>query len=112
MCGFVTIVTAPGQRLEGATLSRTTDVLTYRGPDDRGFAWVDPSSSTIQTAAQLSPHAQLSGVLFGHRRLSILDLTSAGHQPIVSDEGLSLLTFNGASVHHPVWHLVSRALAI
>jgi asparagine synthase (glutamine-hydrolysing) len=95
MCGFVVIVTPRGQSVAGAVLRRMTDLLAHRGPDDAGFAWVEPATGVIRRTQHLAADADLSGVLFGHRRLSILDLTPAGSQPMVSDDGLSLLCFNG-----------------
>jgi asparagine synthase (glutamine-hydrolysing) len=95
MCGFVTIVTAPGQSVSGPVLSRMTEVLAHRGPDDTGFAWVDPAGGSVRTAPRMTPDLRPSGVVFGHRRLSILDLSPAGHQPMVSEDGLSVLCFNG-----------------
>jgi asparagine synthase (glutamine-hydrolysing) len=95
MCGFVTIVLPSGQSVSGSLLSRMTEVLAHRGPDDAGFAWVDPAGGPVRTAAAVTQGPPLSGVVFGHRRLSILDLTLAAHQPMVSEDGLSVLCFNG-----------------
>lgn len=53
------------------------DAMPHRGPDDRG-SWADAA-----------------GVAFGHRRLSIIDLSAAGHQPMHSPAGRHVLTFNG-----------------
>jgi asparagine synthase (glutamine-hydrolysing) len=52
--------------------------LAHRGPDDEGV-WTDSSR----------------GVVLAHRRLSIIDLTSGGHQPMVSASGRFVLVFNG-----------------
>jgi asparagine synthase (glutamine-hydrolysing) len=52
--------------------------LAHRGPDDAG-QWIDPAS----------------GVALGHRRLAVLDLSQAGHQPMVSAQGRYVLTYNG-----------------
>ena len=96
MCGFVTIVTGQGKTVNTAVLREMTARLTHRGPDDLGYAWVDPSSGACRTwTSDLPSGAALSGVLFGFRRLSILDLTEAGHQPMLSDDGSLVLSFNG-----------------
>ena len=52
--------------------------IQHRGPDDAG-AWADP----------------ISGVALGHQRLSILDLSPEGHQPMLSSSGRFVITFNG-----------------
>lgn len=54
------------------------DAVEHRGPDDAG-TWSDAAA----------------GIALGHRRLSILDLSPAGHQPMVSDDGRFVLSFNG-----------------
>ena len=56
---------------------RMADSISYRGPDDSGVETVDPR------------------VVLGHRRLSILDLSPAGHQPMVSASGKSWVVYNG-----------------
>ncbi|MFL6438644.1 MAG: asparagine synthase (glutamine-hydrolyzing) [Terriglobales bacterium] len=59
-------------------VTRMSDRLAHRGPDDSG-AWVDPKS----------------GIALGHRRLSVLDLSPAGHQPMISASRRFVITFNG-----------------
>jgi asparagine synthase (glutamine-hydrolysing) len=59
------------------SVRRMADSIAYRGPDDSGVEAVDPR------------------VVLGHRRLSILDLSPAGHQPMVSASGRSWVVFNG-----------------
>lgn len=59
-----------------ALVERMTNLISYRGPDDHGFY-------------------EDGDVRLGHRRLSILDLSAAGHQPMLSDDGELAITFNG-----------------
>lgn len=60
-----------------------SDRLQHRGPDDQG-AWIDTEQA----------------VALGHRRLSILDLSPAGHQPMLSTSGRFVLVFNGEIYNH------------
>jgi asparagine synthase (glutamine-hydrolysing) len=73
------------------------DRLAHRGPDDTGYACIEPQSRAVRRWGRDLPDdiTLAGGVLIGHRRLSILDLTQAGHQPMVSDDALTVLAFNG-----------------
>lgn len=59
-------------------IKEMTDQMVHRGPDDSG-AWIAPGDACA----------------FGQRRLSIIDLSSAGHQPMFSLDGKAVITFNG-----------------
>jgi len=59
-------------------INSMTATLVHRGPDDSGV-WVD----------------EYAGIALGFRRLSILDLTAKGHQPMVSADGRYVLVMNG-----------------
>ena len=74
MCGICGIVGDAGREHVEAMLAR----IAHRGPDDEGV-WLDPEG----------------GVGLGHRRLSIIDLSSAGHQPMPDASGRYWMTFNG-----------------
>ncbi|BCX11981.1 MAG: asparagine synthetase B [Thermosynechococcus sp.] len=65
------------------TAQRMADTLIHRGPDDAGV-WVD----------------EAAGLAFAHRRLAILDLSPAGHQPMVSATGRYVIVFNGEIYNH------------
>src|SRR5437016_3644326 len=81
MCGLTGIL-APARDSSAevleAQVTRMADSLRHRGPDDAG-RWVDAAA----------------GVALGHRRLSIIDLSEHGHQPMLSASGRYVLTYNG-----------------
>ena len=87
MCGVVGLLrisaSAPHLNLS-ALADEMSHTLTHRGPDADGV-WVD----------------EAQGVAFGHRRLSIIDLSSTGAQPMVSASGRYVLTYNGELYNHP-----------
>lgn len=61
-------------------LDKMTALIAHRGPDDSGFEWRRAGSAEIG---------------FGHRRLSIIDLSPAGHQPMISSCGNYIIIYNG-----------------
>jgi asparagine synthase (glutamine-hydrolysing) len=81
MCGICGIVGHQSQPGWSDRLDRMTGVVRHRGPDDVG-RHVEP------------------GVALGHRRLTIIDLTSAGHQPMTNEDGTLWLTYNGEIYNH------------
>lgn len=84
ICGFVhPVAGVGGQQLEAAVTSMA-DTLARRGPDAHG-AWVDAEA----------------GVAMGHRRLSIIDLSEAGNQPMASSCGRYRLSYNGEIYNAP-----------
>ena len=88
MCGFAGFLGAQGWRneAEGVTLlQRMADTIVSRGPDDAGY-WFAPLAD--------------SGIGLAHRRLSILDLSPAGHQPMACHTGRFTLAFNGEIYNH------------
>lgn len=75
ICGFTGEVLDENENRE-AVLRRMTDVITHRGPDSSGFYLGD-------------------GIAMGFRRLSIIDITESGDQPIYNEDKTLVLTFNG-----------------
>jgi asparagine synthase (glutamine-hydrolysing) len=76
MCGLVVVVNFLGDPVDSRQLKRMTDTIRHRGPDDEGFFTKGP-------------------IGFGFRRLSILDLSPAGHQPMTVADGQVTIVFNG-----------------
>lgn len=78
MCGIAGIWNLNGTFLEHKTLSRFTDSIAHRGPDGAGYELLN--NNTLG---------------FGHRRLSILDLSEGGKQPMFSASKDLVISFNG-----------------
>lgn len=84
MCGLTGFLGGEFDAISGETLLRKmSDAIIRRGPDDAGYWW--------NTEQQIG---------LGHRRLSILDLSSAGHQPMASATGRYEIAFNGEIYNH------------
>src|SRR5262245_18834269 len=76
MCGIAGILNIDGEPVDRRVLTSMRDIIAHRGPDDAGL--------------------HIDGALgLGHRRLSIIDLSDAGHQPMGNEDGSLWLIFNG-----------------
>jgi asparagine synthase (glutamine-hydrolysing) len=76
MCGITGILHRDGSPASPVVLRRMTDVIAHRGPDGEG--------------------QYTDGALgLGHRRLAIIDLSPAGHQPMMTPDGRYVITYNG-----------------
>src|SRR3954452_18869066 len=83
IAGFMDSASAHGAEFWARTAEAMATTLRHRGPDDAGV-WTDP----------------VAGVALAHRRLSIVDLSPAGHQPMVSSCGRLVLSYNGEIYNH------------
>ena len=85
MCGIAGYLTEPGLNVEtGRAIAEAMgDAVRHRGPDDSGV-WLDSSA----------------GLALVHRRLAIVDLSEAGHQPMASANGRWMISFNGEIYNH------------
>lgn len=85
MCGIAGIGAwrSSAERAVEHAIGAMSSVLAHRGPDDRGV-WVDAEA----------------GIALGHRRLAIVDLSPAGHQPMQSACGRFILVYNGEIYNH------------
>jgi asparagine synthase (glutamine-hydrolysing) len=82
MCGLAGVLSI-GSRIDEARLVAMGDAIRHRGPDDWGV-WRDDDS----------------GIAMVHRRLAIIDLSPAGHQPMASRSGRFVVAFNGEIYNH------------
>lgn len=118
MCGIFGIVEPSG--LPISALARMGDLLRHRGPDGDGFVLfrdaaqpgtplagrdTPPQAFEVHTAS--APQGQIIDVDpagwfvgLGHRRLSIVDLSAMGHQPMASPRGDHWIVFNGEVYNH------------
>lgn len=84
MCGIIGEFIFRGDRqVDAHVLTVARDTMTHRGPDDDGL-WLNASRQ----------------VGLGHRRLSIVDLSEAGHQPMSNEDGTVWIVFNGEIYNH------------
>src|SRR6266576_3629086 len=81
MCGIAGILSS--KPVTAGTLTAMADRLRHRGPNDEG-GWIDETGC----------------VGFGHRRLAIIDLSPAGHQPMESGDGRFVFSYNGEIYNH------------
>ena len=81
MCGIAGILAEGG--VAPGLVERILAPIAHRGPDDHGV-WTD----------------EAAGIGLGHRRLSIVDLSPAGHEPMHSASGRFVITFNGEIYNH------------
>jgi asparagine synthase (glutamine-hydrolysing) len=78
MCGITGIWSYNQPDISDVEMDIFTDILSHRGPDGRG-----------------TYHDQECNLRLGHRRLAILDLSDAGHQPMSSADGRFWIVYNG-----------------
>ena len=104
MCGIATLIEPAAPDWLVATVQRMTRLVRHRGPDGEGCAFFRPGDGTMRPllteetpggvtgSREALPGATLG---LGHRRLSILDLSTAGHQPMRDAAGECWITYNG-----------------
>lgn len=88
MCGICGIIGLEDK----SPIERMVKSLAHRGPDDQGMIAL---GETDNIASRLTPDASRSSVVLGHTRLSIIDLSKAGHQPMSNEDGSVWITYNG-----------------
>jgi len=107
MCGIFGLWHLDNKPLAPATIQRATNLLRHRGPDDEGYLLVNTANNCVAQFSGQDTIAELNlprienvnhpsfNLAFGFRRLSILDLSPAGHQPMASADHRHWIIFNG-----------------
>nr|HNV70628.1 asparagine synthase (glutamine-hydrolyzing) [Candidatus Ozemobacteraceae bacterium] len=103
MCG-ITGVFSLNEDVAPRYIAEMTDLIRHRGPDDEGYLAVWTPGKRVQALSgrdskvplpSLSDRQMQANLYLGHRRLSIIDTSSAGHQPMCSSDGKHWLVYNG-----------------
>ena len=101
MCGFVFAFDfEQHKRVNTNVVKNMISELNHRGPDDEGIAIVDNDFNCLKFLDS-SADILTSNIIFGHKRLSIQDLSSKGRQPMVSDDNNYAIIFNGEIYNFP-----------
>lgn len=107
MCGICGIYNFDEKSVQPEQLERMTNVARHRGPDDEGYLFIDTKTNNIQHAHHKDTVDEIrrktpnlydsfkANLAFGYRRLSILDLSANGHQPMADKDQDLWITFNG-----------------
>src|SRR5438876_5901763 len=93
MCGIAGVLTRPGEGIAPAAVSAMSNILNHRGPDDRGYLfWCGDDAPVRARSIQCNVPLRLG---LAHCRLSIIDLTQAGWQPMTAANRRFDIVLNG-----------------
>ena len=107
MCGIFGVWNLDGSGVDVAAVVRATTAIRHRGPDDEGYLLINTRSGRTELCGGKDTTSELRlpdifqfasdqfDLAFGFRRLSILDLSPDGHQPMASPEKREWIIFNG-----------------
>jgi len=93
MCGIAGMIVSPPDRGDRAFVPLALEKLAHRGPDDHGYLLY--SRCGVRLARDWRDDLPDAEAALAHRRLSIIDLTEAGRQPMASADGRYYIVFNG-----------------
>src|SRR4030042_2975106 len=96
MCGICGKVDFHGKGIKAKTILKMTNILAHRGPDDEGMVFIREGKALEMRCADNLPLDETRfEVGLGHRRLSIIDLSAAAHQPMCNEDGTLWIVYNG-----------------
>src|SRR4030042_1481912 len=96
MCGICGEIDFRNKNVRVDSVRKMCDVLAHRGPDDEGMVFIrgDKLFETKRSVTNLINEKGFE-VGLGHRRLSIIDLSIAAHQPMCNEDGKIWIVYNG-----------------
>jgi asparagine synthase (glutamine-hydrolysing) len=119
MCGIAGFVAKHGRMLSNSLILKMVSLINHRGPDDEGFMILKGDNQIVPMGGENTPaevwetdteyrptdeilacQGEKSVLAFGHKRLSILDLSPAGHQPLSYQNGRYWIIYNGEIYNH------------
>jgi len=95
MCGIAGLLLHRNQKIDPSLLTLLSEKQQHRGPDDYGFLGWRLGESMPTIARDVGVAAQNAHIAFVHRRLTIIDESEGGWQPMQTEDGRYNLTFNG-----------------
>ena len=96
MCGICGEVDFRTKSVRVDSVRKMCDVLAHRGPDDEGMVFIrDDKRIEVERLSSAYQDGNGFEVGLGHRRLSIIDLSAAAHQPMCNEDGRIWIVFNG-----------------
>lgn len=96
MCGICGHVDFNGEGIGKESIERMCSLLVHRGPDDEGMVFIEGNKYIETKSSSLSYHiGKRFEVALGHRRLSIIDLSEAAHQPMPNETKSIWIVYNG-----------------
>jgi asparagine synthase (glutamine-hydrolysing) len=99
MCGIAAWLS--NEPISTEVLQRMTNAVAHRGPDGEGYAGMFGQDDWVEPFGNDQAKTQFMRLALGHRRLSIVDLSDAGLQPMRSASGDLWIVFNGEIYNHP-----------
>lgn len=112
MCGILGYISLDGSIVNPISFSKVNQIQKHRGPDDEGYlfysfsnqsieeAWGDDTVSERKIGINHVNACAGANIALGFRRLSIVDLSAAGHQPMADFTGRFWIVFNGEIYNH------------
>lgn len=100
MCGIFAFLDLENDRVDQQIFESMSSSIKHRGPDDSGYVFFELGGGKrtveLKTSLMSGDFSHFKGLLvFGHRRLSIIDLSKAGHQPMCNETGEIWVIYNG-----------------